>query len=290
MECGDLTEMCRMARIRLTGNSLLSTRMSSPTDGNHMVAAKRVRMTAQQRREQLVGVACALFAEKGYSAASIEEIAERAEVSKPVVYQHFGGKEGLYAVVVDREVRHLTASIRRAFDAGHPRLIAEGAADAFLSYIEEHEEGFRVLVRDAPIGMTGGSFASVIADVATRAEELLVDEFSDRGFNEDTAPMYALMLVGAVALIGEWWLDHRTMPRDAVAAHVVNLLWNGLRALEPVAGEGDNGRQRPNARRSAASRQRLAAVPDLDLRPVADAEADTLASIDAPTDLDQAKS
>ncbi|MEX2561882.1 MAG: TetR/AcrR family transcriptional regulator [Nitriliruptoraceae bacterium] len=289
-----------MARLRLTGNSLLSTTVSSPTEGKHVVAAKRIRMTAQQRREQLVGVGCALFAEKGYSAASIEEIAERAEVSKPVVYQHFGGKEGLYAVVVDREVRHLTASIRRAFDAGHPRLIAEGAADAFLSYIEEHEEGFRVLVRDAPIGMTGGSFASVIADVASRAEELLVDEFPDRGFNEDTAPMYALMLVGAVALIGEWWLDHRTMPRDAVAAHVVNLLWNGLRALEPVAGGDGNRHRRPSASRDAASRQQLSAVPDLDLHPVTDTESETLAesadpprmdpSIDPPTGLDQAKS
>jgi len=198
-------------------------------------AAKRVRMTGQQRREQLVGVACSLFAEKGYEAASIEEIAERAGVSKPVVYQHFGGKEGLYAVVVDREVRYLTTSLARAFEATHPRRIAEFAADAFLGYIEEHEEGFRVLVRDAPSGTTGTSFASVIADVASRAEKLLIEEFSDRGFDQHTAPMYALMLVGAVALVGEWWLDHRAQPREVVAAHVVNLLWNGLRGLEPVA-------------------------------------------------------
>ncbi|MEX0953261.1 MAG: TetR/AcrR family transcriptional regulator [Nitriliruptoraceae bacterium] len=195
---------------------------------------KRVRMTAQERREQLVGVACSLFAEKGFEATSIEEIAERAGVSKPIIYQHFGGKEGVYAVVVDREVRHLIDSITRAFDERHPRRIAERAADAFLEYIEEREEGFRVLVRDAPIGMTGGSFASVIADVATRAERLLVDEFADRGFDEQTAPMYGLMLVGAVALIGEWWLDHRTLPREVVASHVVNLLWNGLRGLRPV--------------------------------------------------------
>ncbi len=200
-----------------------------------MGSAKRVRMTGQERREQLVGVACSLFAERGYQAASVEEIAERAGVSKPVVYQHFGGKEGLYAVVVDREVRFLTTSLAAAFDAKHPRRIAESAADAFLGYIEEHEDGFRVLVRDAPNGTTGTSFASVIADVAGRAEKLLVEEFSDRGFDQDTAPMYALMLVGAVALVGEWWLDNRAQPREVVAAHVVNLLWNGLRGLEPVA-------------------------------------------------------
>ncbi len=201
-----------------------------------MASAKRVRMTGQERREQLVGVARSLLAKKGYEATTIEEIAERAGVSKPVVYQHFAGKEGLYAVVVDREIRHLTTSLAGAFTQKHPRLIAEHAADAFLTYIEDREDGFRVLVRDAPNGMKGGSFASVISDVATRAEVLLIEEFGDRGFDEDTAPMYALMLVGAVALVGEWWLDHRTQPRELVAAHVVNLMWNGLRGLEPLAG------------------------------------------------------
>lgn len=196
--------------------------------------AKRVRMSAQARREQLIGVARSLFAERGYEATSIEEIADRAGVSKPVVYQHFGGKEGIYAVVVDREVQRLTSSIARSFDAGRPRLIAIEAAENFLTYIEEHEEGFRVLVRDAPIGMTQGSFATVIADVAARSEELLVEEFARRGYDRRAAPMYARMLVGAVALVGEWWLDVREPDREVVAAHVVNLLWNGLGDLQPV--------------------------------------------------------
>jgi AcrR family transcriptional regulator len=195
--------------------------------------AKRVRMSAKERREQLVGVARSLFAERGYEATSVEEIAERAGVSKPVVYQHFGGKEGLYAVVVDREVTVLTAAITAAMDSSHPKLAAQGAADAFLRYIEEREEGFRVLLRDAPAGMGAGSFASVIADVAARAEGLLLDEFGERGFDEDAAPMYARMLVGAVALVGEWWLEVREPDREQVAAHVVNLLWNGLGRLDP---------------------------------------------------------
>jgi AcrR family transcriptional regulator len=188
-------------------------------------------MTAPQRREQLIGVARQVFAERGYQGAAIEEIADRANVSKPVVYQHFGGKEGLYAVVVDREVQRLTGAIAGSFDAVHPRLVAESAAEAFLSYIEEHEDGFRVLVRDAPVGASG-TLASVLDDVAVRAERLLVDEFGERGFDENTAPMYARMLVGAVALVGEWWLEVREPAREVVAAHVVNLLWNGLRHLE----------------------------------------------------------
>ena len=73
-------------------------------------------MTGSERRQQLIEVARALFAERGYDATSIEEIAQRANVSKPVVYEHFGGKEGMYAVVVDREMSALldgiTASLR----------------------------------------------------------------------------------------------------------------------------------------------------------------------------------
>jgi AcrR family transcriptional regulator len=218
----------------------VTLRPSDPTDPP---TARRVRMSAQERREQLVGVGRALFAERGFEATSIEEVADRAGVSKPVVYQHFGGKEGLYAVVVDREVQRLTAAIAGAFDAVHPRLVAERAADAFLSYIEDHAEGFRVLIRDAPVGSSEGTLASVLADVASRAERLLVDEFGERGFDEDTAPMYARMLVGAVAMVGEWWLEVRRPSREIVAAHVVNLLWNGLRQLERdprprVAGSG----------------------------------------------------
>ena len=64
-------------------------------------------MTGKERRQQLLDIGRHLFAERGFEGTSIEEIAAQAGVSKPVVYEHFGGKEGLYAVVVDREVRAL---------------------------------------------------------------------------------------------------------------------------------------------------------------------------------------
>lgn len=190
-------------------------------------------MTGPERREQLLGVGREVFAEKGYEAASVEEIADRADVSKPVVYEHFGGKEGLYAVIVDREVAELTARMAEAMLADRPRQAGEQAALAFLGYIEEHQEGFRILVHDAPAGMGSGSLASVISDVAARVEELLLVTFKERGFDKRTVPMYARMLVGAVAMVGEWWLEAGKPNREQVAAHVVNLMWNGLRGLDP---------------------------------------------------------
>jgi AcrR family transcriptional regulator len=189
-------------------------------------------MTAAERREQLIEIARGLFAERGVDGASVEEIATRAGVSKPIVYEHFGGKEGLYAVVVDREVRQLLAMMRAALDADHPRMLIEGAAFALLDYIEQHSDGFRILVRDSPLGSASGSYVSIINDIATRVEGILVEEFRQRGFDPKAAPMYAQMLVGMVGTTGQWWLDARKPAKEVVAAHLVNLAWNGLTGLQ----------------------------------------------------------
>ncbi|HLU44096.1 MAG TPA: TetR/AcrR family transcriptional regulator [Natronosporangium sp.] len=190
-------------------------------------------MSAAQRREQLISIGRQLFAERGFDATSIEEVAARAKVSKPVVYEHFGGKEGLYAVVVDREVRSLLERIGGALTAGHPRALLEQAALALLDYIEQEADGFRVLVREAPVMSSSGNFSSVLNDVAHRVEHILGAEFKQRGYDPKLAELYSQALVGMVALVGRWWLDVRKPRKATVAAHLVNLAWNGLSHLEP---------------------------------------------------------
>jgi len=180
---------------------------------------ERVRMSGQERREQLLDVGRKLFAEKGFDAVTVEEIAAKADVSKPVVYEHFGGKEGLYAVVVDREMNHLLATISDTLTSGNARVLVEQAALALFDYIDEYPDGFRILVRDSPVSQQTGSFASLIIDVAAQVEHLL-------------APMYSQMLVGMVALTGQWWLDVRKPKKDEVVAHLVNLAWSGLENLD----------------------------------------------------------
>jgi AcrR family transcriptional regulator len=192
----------------------------------------RVRMTGKERREQLLTIARKLFADRGFEATSIEEIATRASVSKPVVYEHFGGKEGLYAVVVDREMRHLLDSMTNALTGGHPRVLLEQAALALLSYIEDETDGFRVLVRDSPVATSTGTFSSLINDIASQAEYILAREFALRGYESKLAGLYSQALVGMVALTGQWWLEERKPNKEEVAAHLVNLAWNGLSNLE----------------------------------------------------------
>ncbi len=194
-------------------------------------------MTRAERREQLIDVARGLFAERGLDGTSVEEIAAHAEVSKPVVYEHFGGKEGLYAVVVDREVRTLQTAIRAALTTprvGARRLIELGTL-ALLDYIDACPDGFAIISRGSSATSQEGSFATILSDVASQAEDLLAAEFANRSFDPALAPMYAQMLVGLVGLVGQWWLDTReTTPLDkqVVAAHVVNLAWNCMRHLE----------------------------------------------------------
>jgi AcrR family transcriptional regulator len=190
-------------------------------------------MTANQRREQLLAVSRGLFAEKGFEGTSVEEIAQRAEVSKPVVYEHFGGKEGIYAVVVDREIQALTAALTGALASrGHPKVLLERASLALLTYIETNEDGFRILVRDSPVAQATGTFSSLIGDVATQVDHLLTDQFRERGLDSRYSPLYAQMLVGMVALTGQYWLDAKRPKKAEVAAHLVNLAWNGLSHLE----------------------------------------------------------
>ena len=192
----------------------------------------RVRMSAADRREQLIDVARSLFALRGFDGTSVEEIAAQAMVSKPVVYEHFGGKEGLYAVVVDREVRTLLDGIRGSLTSGHQRELLEQAALALLDYIEAHTDGFRILARDSSLGHAGASFATILNHVATQVEGLLSAEFKRQGLDPKHAPIYAQMLVGMVASTGQWWLDAQHPGKREVAAHLVNLSWNGLSHLK----------------------------------------------------------
>jgi AcrR family transcriptional regulator len=189
-------------------------------------------MTGQERRAQLLDVGRSVFAERGYEAASVEEIAARAKITKPVVYEHFSGKEGLYAVIVDREVQSLLSRITQSLEGTNPRALLEQAAVSFLSYIEDEPEGFRILVRDSPVTSATGTLASVIGDIAMQVEYILRNQFRDRGFDTKLSPLYSQALVGMVALVGQWWLDAGSPKKEIVAAHLCNLAWNGLEGLE----------------------------------------------------------
>ena len=181
-----------------------------------------------ERRSQLVRVGREVFAERGYDATSVEEIAERAGISKPVVYEHFGGKEGLYAVIVDREMEHVIAEISAAISTGTPRDRLEGAALAFMRYVEQRPDGFRFLSRDSP---TKSGLANLLAEVAQRVGDVMASELERTGYDAKLAPLYAQALIGMVTFVGQWWMDERAVDAEEAAAHAAALAWMGLRHM-----------------------------------------------------------
>jgi fatty-acid desaturase/AcrR family transcriptional regulator len=216
-------------------------------------ARPRVRMTGAQRRQQLLDVGREVFARRGYDGTSIEELAARADVSKPVVYEHFGGKEGLYTVVVDRGDAaaagplHLRAG-RRWVPARAARARRAGAAGL-------HRGGHRRLPGAHP-RLAHGRLARWLPvpdrrgrpPGGARPRRAVQRPRPRPGAGRTLQPGTG----GLVALVGQWWLERRSPPKHEVAAHLVELAYNGLAHLQRRPTRG--GPRAPRARTSRRPR------------------------------------
>ncbi len=176
-------------------------------------------MPREQREQQILDIAGAVFARAGYHLASMDEIADSAGVSKPMLYAYFGSKEGLYL-----------AYIRRAGDELLERLVAARPRDAapgarlrariteFLSFVDEHGDGWRVL-----FGEVGSSrpFAENVAAVREQIAEAIrrmieAGSGSRPGYPPPASDAIAHALVGAGESLANWWLDHPEVARDEI--------------------------------------------------------------------------
>jgi len=189
-------------------------------------------MTGKQRREQLLDIGRRLFAERGFEGTSIEEIAARAGVSKPVVYEHFGGKEGLYAWWWTARSSDCWPWPARSWAASTPGRSSRRRRSPCSSTSRTTPTASASWSATRTPASGAGTFGSLINDIASQVEYILSDFFAARGYDPKLVPMYAQMLVGMVAMTGQWWLDARKPKMEEVAAHLINLAWNGLSQLE----------------------------------------------------------
>ncbi|MDO5723703.1 MAG: TetR/AcrR family transcriptional regulator [Flaviflexus sp.] len=207
------------------------------------ILPRRTRMPRKQRRLQLIEIGRAAFAQRGYDGTSIEEIATAAGVSKPIIYEHFGGKEGLYQVIVDREITSLIDTLADAMpEDSSPRRALEGTIVTLLDYLETHPDGHRLLAHQSPAGVSSGVFSPIMGEVAEHLTAIIAKLFAGRGFDPTAVRLYGQLLGGSVAQVGMWWITEleeaaadpeiAAPDKNAVAAHTVNLLWNGLHRLE----------------------------------------------------------
>jgi AcrR family transcriptional regulator len=173
----------------------------------------------RERREQLIlDVAGRVFARAGYESAPMDEIAEMAGVSKPMLYAYFGSKEGLYLAYVERVGGELLERLVGAAPADDQSAAALRARiTEFLAFVEEHADGWRVLFREAA---STRPLAERVAGLRERIVEAIRPMIDSSGVEYPPAASDAIAhaIVGAGESLANWWLERREVPRDQVAA------------------------------------------------------------------------
>jgi len=175
----------------------------------------------RERREQLIlDVAGHVFARAGYEAAPMDEIAERAGVSKPMLYTYFGSKEGLYLAYIERAGGQLLDRLVRAAPVGDQSVAGmRSRISEFLAFVEEHADGWRVLFREMA---STRPFAERVAELRARIVEAIrrmieTSPGTRRVYPGTAADAIAHAIVGAGESLANWWLDHPELPRETVA-------------------------------------------------------------------------
>jgi AcrR family transcriptional regulator len=201
-------------------------------------------MPAGERRAAILDAALSVFAEHGYHAASIDEIARGAEVSKALIYEHFASKQALWASLLDAQVaeifRRLAAGAATA-EPGEVRLRA--GVDAFLTFVEERRGAWRMLFREAAdpeviafLDRVRSQVAEVVAALIAAEPAASREEATDP---KQAIEMLAEQLVGAVQALANWWAEHQDVPREVLVDRVMDFAWIGLERLR--AGERASG-------------------------------------------------
>jgi AcrR family transcriptional regulator len=181
------------------------------------------------REPQILEVAGRVFAARGYHAASMEEIAEQADVTKPMIYAYFGSKESLYVAYIERSGRELLDRMRAAADpSASPSERLQSGMLEFLGFVEERRDGWQVLYSEAaasggPLAKEVASLRAAIAGIITR---LLTETIPDERVSPDTRAALdgvAHAVVGAGESLANWWLAHPEVPRERAAQLLIAL-------------------------------------------------------------------
>jgi AcrR family transcriptional regulator len=187
------------------------------------------RLPRHERRRQLLDAALELFVARGYHAAAMDEIAERAGVSKPVLYQHFPGKLELYLALLDESVDTLVEKVRDALksNADNKQRVA-ATFGAYFEYVGGQGQAFR-LVFESDLGNEPAVRARL--DRGQRECAAMVSQVvrEDAGISDDEAHLLSVGMVGMAQVTARYWLTSRDrIPREAAEQLVARLAWRGI--------------------------------------------------------------
>ena len=206
-------------------------RGGTPAGPGHIAASNRRgnRLPRDERRGQLLVVASDVFVDHGYHATGMDEIADRAGVSKPVLYQHFSSKLELYLAVLRRHVDNLVSGVQQALSTttdNRQRLHA--AVQAFFDFIEHDSQGYRLIFENDYV-----TEPEVAAQVRVATESCIDAVFAliaaDSGLEPHRARMIAVSLVSMSVDSARYWLDSdRPISKSDAVAGTVQFAWGGL--------------------------------------------------------------
>jgi AcrR family transcriptional regulator len=199
------------------------------------------RLPRTARRSQLLGAAREVFVAQGYHSAAMDEIAERAGVSKPVLYQHFPGKHELYIALVEQTATEVVETVRGGLGSTRDnQLRGFGAVNAFFDFIDRDNESFRLifesdLTNDSDVRDRVDAVHQQCADMTA---ELIQEE---TGLSWDECELLGMGLIGMAHVAARFWLQKgRQMPREEAVRLVAQLVWGGVGGFPRIHEDGQS--------------------------------------------------
>jgi AcrR family transcriptional regulator len=200
---------------------------ASPQARSHGPAGTRLPRPA--RRRQLLGAAQEVFVAQGYHAAAMDEIAERAGVSKPVLYQHFPGKLELYLALLDESADELVGIVRDALSSTTDNKQRVPATfQAFFDFVSSSGEAFRLVFES---DLSNEPAVRERLDHTMRDCAEMISQFirEDAGLRDDEARLLGMALVGMAQVSSRYWLStDKAIPKDAAEQLLARLAWRGI--------------------------------------------------------------
>ncbi|GAC1315739.1 MAG: TetR/AcrR family transcriptional regulator [Thermoleophilaceae bacterium] len=216
--------------VQATDHSFSSIHLSNSSPS----PSARKRLSAEDRRAALLDAALDVFARRGYHAASIDEIAQAAGISKALIYEHFPSKKDLHVSLLERHTQEIFEALAAAAATSEPgRVRLRAGVDAFFEWVETHRKAFRLLFRDV--------FEADVAEVLARlqsqatatiaaliAAEPLPAHQAQAERRELSIETLAQLLSGAVQSLAIWWQENPAVEREFLVERVMDFAWTGL--------------------------------------------------------------
>ncbi|HZU57226.1 MAG TPA: TetR/AcrR family transcriptional regulator [Actinocrinis sp.] len=190
---------------------------------------RSARLPRLARRTQLLGAAQEVFVAQGYHAAAMDDIADRAGVSKPVLYQHFPGKLELYLALLDQHCETLVEAVRSALESTTDNKQRVAATmNAYFQFVEHESGAFRLVFESDLVN------EQAVRDRVSKAELDCAKLISaviaeDTGLGQEEAMVLAVGLTGISQVTARYWLSAgMPVPRDTAAQLISQLAWRGI--------------------------------------------------------------